>query len=103
MTEFLDAPKCDAEPAEWRRYTGELRKRLGDAKQKARTLQGELDRVNNHRAFIAREKIRDARLLNKIEDLLFEGDVPEVVNLLSKRRLAIELAKAERAEREARE
>ncbi len=108
MSEYLDAPARDADVAEWRRYAGELRQRLGEAARQpgrdelARAsalidrLRLNCDSLRASRDRLLHEKKRDARNLNTVEALLLRGDVPGAADLLARRRAFIEAAQAEK-------
>lgn len=96
----------------WRRYAGWLRQRLGDANQRAAAdAAAQAEKVRRHilraegrsRAWRERHerlleaKRRDGRMLNQLEELLLEGDVPAAVDVLAERRAKIEAYRTEAA------
>ncbi|GAA2533182.1 hypothetical protein GCM10009860_11510 [Microbacterium mitrae] len=98
----------DGEDA-WRRYAGELRRTLGDLKQRiddVRTvemrahtaearLKGARSRADRWKAnfeSLLFAKRRDGRILDRIERLLRNGDLPGAIDLMTERRRAIQEA-----------
>jgi hypothetical protein len=107
----MQTPSWDDDVREWRRCAGWLRQRLGEANQRAAAeaaAQGE--RVRRHivraegrsRAWKERHqrlldaKQRDGRMLDRLEELLLEGDVPAAIDALAERRAGIEAYRAQR-------
>ena len=73
-----------------------LRKRALDAEEKLQGLWERSERWRERHDALVRRKLRDGRLLDKVEALLAEGDYPAATTLLARRRAAIEEATSKR-------
>lgn len=105
-TQRIVQPKWSDDATVWRRYAGELRKMLGEANARVRSMnaaevrareaesrlkgaRGRADRWKESFESLMRAKRRDGNLLDRVEQLLSGGDVPAAVDLLADRRRAI--------------
>ncbi|MFS0912808.1 hypothetical protein AB3M89_13555 [Microbacterium sp. 179-I 3D2 NHS] len=73
--------------ADWRRYAGALRQKVGAGRREVVELEGELARVSALRD-------RDRKLLTAVERDLQAGDIPAAVDKLAWRRSRINAAGA---------
>lgn len=115
---MTDAPTGDDinDVAAWRRYAGKLRQDVGEAKRLASSAAELRAKVRETKAALkeAREnnkrlerrllglqtsKQRDRNMLDIVERMLYEGDIPAAVHTLALRRESIEQAREDRRER----
>lgn len=89
----MEQPSWDADVAAWRKYAGELRQKLGEAKKASSDAFERGERWKQNFQHLLYAKNRDGHQLDKLERLLDEGDVPAAVDLLAERRRYIQAAK----------
>lgn len=83
---MIEQPKGGDGEAAWRQYAGELRKRLQEAKERARASQRRLELCAIDKSSLMRAKRRDGRTLDELERELLAGDFPAAVDRIMRRR-----------------